>query len=48
MPSQLVHHNTGDSGQTHLVIDEGGSPVYYGVTPLARRQLAEKLKNSVC
>jgi hypothetical protein len=27
-----------------LVIDEGGSPVYYGVTPLARRQLADKLK----
>ena len=44
VPSQLVHHNTGDSGQTHLVIDEGGSPVYYGVTPLARRQLADKLK----
>ena len=44
VPSQLVHHSTGQGGQTHLVIDEGGSPVHYGVTPLARRQLADKLK----
>jgi len=44
VPSQLVHHSTGQGGQTRLVIDEGGSPVHYGVTPLARRQLADKLK----
>ena len=44
VPSQLVHHSTGDGGETHLVIDEGGSAVHYGVTPLARRQLADKLK----
>jgi len=44
VPSQLVHHCTGDSGGTHLVIEENGGAVRYGVTPLARRQLAEKLK----
>ena len=44
VPSQLVHHSTGDSGGTHIVIEENGGPVRYGVTPLARRQLAEKLK----
>lgn len=44
VPSQLVRHSTGDAGQTHLVIDEGGGAVRYGVTPLARRQLADKLK----
>ena len=44
VPSQLVHHSTSQGGQTHLVIDEGGAPVHYGVTPLARRQLADKLR----
>ena len=44
VPSHLVHHSTGDSGRTELVIDEGGSNVRYGVTPLARRQLADKLR----
>ena len=44
VPSPLMHHNTGDSGQTELVIEEGGGKVRYGVTPLARRQLADKLK----
>jgi len=44
VPSPLMHHNTGDSGQTELVIEEGGGTVRYGVTPLARRQLADKLK----
>ncbi len=44
VPSQLVHHSTGDGGETHLVIDEGGGAVHYGVMPLARRQLADKLK----
>ena len=44
VPSPLMHHNTGDSGQTELVIEEGGGKVRYGVTPLARRQLADKLR----
>ena len=44
VPSQLVHHSTGDGGETRLVVDEGGTTVHYGVTPLARRQLADKLK----
>ena len=44
VPSALVHHATDEQGETRLVIEEGGSPVQYGVTPLARRQLADKLK----
>lgn len=44
VPSQLVHHSTGGDGQTHIVVNEAGNPVRYGVTPLARRQLADKLK----
>jgi len=44
VPSQLVHHSTGDDGQTHIIVNEAGNPVRYGVTPLARRQLADKLK----
>jgi hypothetical protein len=44
VPSQLVHHDTDGDGQTHIVVSEGGSPMRYGVTPLARRQLADKLK----
>jgi len=48
VPSQFVHHSTGDGGETRLVIEEGGGAVHYGVTPLARRQLADKLKDPVC
>lgn len=44
VPSQLVNHSTGDDGQTHIIVNEAGNPVRYGVTPLARRQLADKLK----
>ena len=44
VPSQLVHHSTGDDGQTRIIVNEAGNPVRYGVTPLARRQLADKLK----
>ena len=44
VPSPLVHHSTGDRGETQLVVDEGGNVVNYDVTPLARRQLADKLK----
>ena len=44
VPSTLVRHATDDRGETRLVIEEGGGPVRYSVTPLARRQLADKLK----
>jgi hypothetical protein len=43
VPSQLVRHNTGENGITRMVIEETRGPVSYGVTPLARRQLADKL-----
>lgn len=42
--SPLMRHNTGDDGGTELVIEEGTQPTRYGITPLARRQLADKLK----
>lgn len=41
--SPLVRHNTSEHGGTTLVIEEPGGPVAYGMTPLARRQLADKL-----
>ncbi len=44
VPSTLVRHATDDRGKTHLVVEESSGPVHYGVTPLARRQLADKLK----
>ena len=44
VPSQLVHHSTDDRGETRIVVDEPVGAVHYGVTPLARRQLADKLK----
>lgn len=43
VPSPLVRHSTSEGGRTTLVIEEPGGPVAYGVTPLARRQLADKL-----
>ncbi len=42
--SALLRHDTDDTGDTRLVIEEAGGPTPYGVTPLARRQLADKLK----
>ena len=42
--SSLMRHDTDDTGITRLVIEEGAVPARYGVTPLARRQLADKLK----
>ena len=42
--SMLLRHDTNDEGDTRLVIEESGGPAHYGITPLARRQLAEKLK----
>ncbi len=42
--SALLRHDTDDTGNTRLVIEESGGTARYGVTPLARRQLADKLK----
>ena len=42
--SSLLRHDTDDTGDTRLVIEEGAGPASYGIAPLARRQLAEKLK----
>ena len=42
--SMLLRHDTNDEGNSRLVIEESGGPTNYGITPLARRQLAEKLK----
>ncbi len=42
--SMLLRHDTNDEGDTRLVIEESGGPAHYGITPLARRQLSEKLK----
>ncbi|WP_418319660.1 DUF932 domain-containing protein [Piscinibacter sakaiensis] len=44
VPTQMLRHDTDDQGHTQLVVQEGGGAVRYGVTALARRQLAEKLK----
>lgn len=44
LTTQLMRHDTDDEGQTRLVVQEGDTAVRYGVTALARRQLAEKLK----
>ena len=29
VPSQLVHHSTGDDGRTHIIVNEAGNPVRY-------------------
>ena len=44
VPTALMRHDTDDRGITRLVVEEGNGLVRYGVTPLARRQLADKLK----
>lgn len=43
VPSPLMRHSTSENGATSLVVEESGGPVAYGVMPLARRQLADKL-----
>ncbi|HVR52858.1 MAG: DUF932 domain-containing protein [Variovorax paradoxus] len=43
VPSACVRHQTDEAGETRLVVEEGSGPAAYGVTPLARRQLADKL-----
>jgi hypothetical protein len=44
VPSSLMHHHTNDAGETILKIEERDGQASYGITALARRQLAEKLK----
>lgn len=44
VPSALMHHETDTAGATRLVVEEDGGPGRYAMTPLARRQLAEKLR----
>lgn len=44
VPSQRLQHRTESGGHTHLLVEDGPSPTRYGLTTLARRQLAEKLK----
>jgi hypothetical protein len=38
-----THHRTAEDGECALEIEEPGGVQRYGITPLARRQLAEKL-----
>jgi Domain of unknown function (DUF932) len=42
--SSLMRHATDESGQTRIVIADGSSDRSYGVTQLARHQLADKLR----
>lgn len=44
VPMQRMHHATDEDGGTRLLIGEGADKLQYGVTPLARQQLATKLK----
>ena len=44
VPSSLMRHDTDDTGDTRLVIEEPGGASRYGITTLARHQLADKLK----
>ncbi len=44
VPSALLRHDTAPGGQTQLTIQEGERTALYGITPLARRQLADKLR----
>ena len=36
VPSSLLRHDTDDTGQTRLVVEENGAAMPYGVMPLAR------------
>ena len=39
-----THHRTAEDGECALEIEEPAGLQRYGITPLARRQLAEKLE----
>ncbi|MCL4182345.1 MAG: DUF932 domain-containing protein [Burkholderiaceae bacterium] len=43
VPSAFVRHETSEHGSTQLVVEEAAGSASYGVMPLARRQLADKL-----
>jgi hypothetical protein len=43
VPSACLWHTTQEGGETRLVVEEGAGTAAYGVSPLARRQLADKL-----
>jgi hypothetical protein len=44
VPTSMLKHDTDPGGDTRLQIDESQGLQRYGVSPLARRQLADKLK----
>lgn len=44
VPSPLMQHSTDDDGNSRIVVEEVTGPSHYGITDLARRQLADKLK----
>ncbi|MES2959913.1 MAG: DUF932 domain-containing protein, partial [Pseudomonadota bacterium] len=44
VPSSLMRHDTDDTGDTGLVIEQPSGSSRFGITTLARRQLADKLK----
>jgi len=44
VPASFMRHSTDETGSTRIAIDGAAEPLDFGVTPLARRQLAEKLK----
>jgi hypothetical protein len=44
VPLPQTHHRTAEDGESALEIEEPTGVQRYGMTPLARRQLAEKLK----
>ena len=44
LASSLMRHSTDEQGQTQLLVNEQQGLTRYGVTPLARQQLAEKLR----
>ena len=44
LSSTLMRHDTDDTGMTQLIVEGSAAPGRFGVTPLARRQLADKLK----
>ena len=44
LPMSVLRHGTDDDGQTHVVVPEDGHAERYVLTPLARRQLADKLR----
>ena len=44
VPSSMMHCHTGEDGICRMTIEETGGVGKYGITGLARRQLADKLK----